>query len=201
MCGRYVLEDEAEIAEVEAILREVNSKFYGENVKAGEIRPTNTAPILSVINSKPSLSLMSWGFPKWDAKGVIINARAETAAEKKMFSQALHQRRCVIPATGFYEWARIDGRTKEKFQFNCPENPMLYMAGVYSEYPKHTQEKYHSDRFVILTRAANEFISDLHERMPVILFKNELVRWLTDFEFAQKIMQRDSVEIVRKVAS
>jgi putative SOS response-associated peptidase YedK len=132
---------------------------------------------------------MSWGFPKWDGKGVIINAKSETVREKKMFSKPFDGQRCVIPSTGFYEWRAADG-LKEKFRFNAAGSKMLYMAGVFSD-----------GGFVILTRAANEFVSDVHNRMPVVLYKNELARWLADVDFAESILKRDSVALVREAVS
>jgi putative SOS response-associated peptidase YedK len=132
---------------------------------------------------------MRWGFDKWNNKGVIINARSETAAEKKMFAKPIAERRCIIPSTGFYEWAKTHGKAKIKYQFNVPDSPMLYMAGFYT-----------ADNFVILTRAANDSMADVHDRMPVILYKDELVSWLNDKDFATDAMNRDSIELVREAA-
>ena len=199
MCGRYVLTEDWDIEEVEKILRDINEKYNGTGVsaKTGEIFPTNSAPVLSVQNGRPALSLMSWGFPKWDRKGVIINAKSETAAEKRIFAKPLAQRRCVILSTGFYEWARSDGKAKEKYRFNSSNSPMLYMAGVYTGYSGDTQTEPILERFVILTRAANESVSDIHDRMPVVLYKDELVRWLTDYSFADLVMRRDDTMLVK----
>ena len=193
--------DDDDIAEVEKILRDINEKYNNSevSVKTGEIFPTNNAPILSVQSGRMSLSLMKWGFPKWDSKGVIINAKSETAAEKRMFAKALEQRRCVIPSTGFYEWARSDGKTKTKYRFNTIGSPMLYMAGVYSDYPNSSPDEPLTERFVILTCAANDSIRDIHDRMPVILYKDELVRWLTDYGFAEVAMRRDSAALTREI--
>lgn len=110
---------------------------------------------------------ISWGFPKWTSKGVIINARSETAAEKSMFRKSLLQRRCVVPATGFYEW----NHKKQKYKFNLPNHELLYLAGIWNEYEG---EKH----FVILTTAANEAMKDIHNRMPVILKKNIINQWV-----------------------
>ena len=142
------------------------------------------------------MSLMEWGMPKWDGKGVIINARSESAAVKPTFAKALAERRCVIPSTGFYEWRqRADTKAKDKFLFNMAEGPMLYMAAIYSEAK---DDKPIKERFVILTQNANDTIRDVHDRMPVILYKNELSRWLTDAGFAANIFTRDNVELVRE---
>ena len=200
MCGRYVLTEDWDIAEVEKILRDINGKYNGTGVQAktGEIFPTNNAPVLSIQNGRSALSLMKWGFPKWDGKGVIINAKSETAAKKRMFAKPLSERRCVIPSTGFYEWAALNSKGKIKYRFNSADNPMLYLAGMYTEYAGSNQEEPIPERFVILTRSANESVSYTHERMPVILFKDELVSWLSDYSFAEFAMRRDDIMLIRE---
>ena len=179
MCGRYVIDDDGQIAEVNKIMNEIGSKV------TGEIFPTNIAPILSLKCDKPSLNLMTWGFPKWDNKGVIINAKSETVSEKRMFAKPFYQHRCVVISTGFFEW-----NAKDKYRFNSLDTPMLYMAGVSSDT---------GDSFVILTRPANGSIIDIHERMPVILYKDELVRWLTDYTFARNIIERNNVKLNKEI--
>jgi putative SOS response-associated peptidase YedK len=189
--------DEEDIDEINEILRNIDNKYSGTvTAKTGEIFPTNNVPVLSIQNDKTSLSLMKWGFPKWDSKGVIINAKSETAAKKKMFSKSLEQRRCVIPSTGFYEWAKVDEKPKAKYRFNAPGSPMLYMAGLYTDYTSTKEEL--TEKFVILTRSANTSIKDIHNRMPVILFKDELVRWLKDYDFAADVMCRDNINLIRE---
>jgi len=194
MCGRYLIACDEGIAEIEKILMDISDNYSGTDITActGEIFPSGNAPILSLQNGRPSISLMTWGFPKWDGKGVIINARSETAAEKKMFRESLLHRRCVILSTGFYEWGKLSGRAKEKYRFNDPSGPMLYMAGTYNMFP--------DSRFVVLTCDANEYVRDIHDRMPVMLYKDELIRWLTDYEFAIGVMKRDNAVLERTVA-
>jgi len=192
-----VFECDKDIAEIEKILRDISDKYKDTDitVKTGEIYPTDNAPVLFVQEGRPALGIMKWGFPKWDGSGVIINAKSETAAQKKMFAKPLALRRCIILSTGFYEWAKLHGKAKEKHQFNDPYSSMLYMAGIYADYPD--KDGNLATRFVILTRDANSYISDIHDRMPVILYKDELVRWLTDYDFAVKMLERDGVVLKR----
>ena len=199
MCGRYVIDD-GQIAEVNKILQDINNKYnnVGITAKTGEIYPTDNAPILSIQNEKPSLSLMTWGFPKLDNKGVIINAKSETVSEKHMFAQPFIQHRCIVLSTGFYEWTK--GKVKDKYRFNSPNSLMLYMAGIYTKNPNQSSNTHINDSFVILTRPANEFVSNIHERMPVILYKDELIRWLTDYHFANTIIERDNVRLFKEIA-
>jgi len=197
MCGRFIFLDDTEIPEINKILREVNMKYEGTDITAttGEIFPTNNVPVCILEDGKPSLTIMKWGFPKWDGMGVIINARSETVTGKRMFAEAFAHRRCVIPSTGFYEWAKTGGKAKEKYRFNDPGNLMLYMAGIYSDYPNACQDEPVTEKFVILTCAADETVSDIHDRMPVLLRKNEITRWLSDYDFARSIIGRDSMSL------
>jgi len=202
MCGRFVIADDKEIDEINAILMEINKKYSntGMTAKTGEIFPTETVPVLALAGSKPEISLMKWGFPKYGTKGVVINARAETAGEKNMFAKHLKERRCVIPSTGFFEWRHTpDGKTtKEKYLFNVENEPMLYMAGVYAAASdKHDNEPIR-ERLAIITRPANDSIREVHRRMPVILYKRERVRWLRDENFIPLILQRDNVHLMKE---
>ena len=172
-------------------------------MKTGEIFPTNTAPVVSMENGKPSLLLMKWGFPKLDGKGVVHNARSETASKKRMFAASFAHRRCVIPSTGFIEWTKGNEQPKQKLQFNTTDSPMLYMAGlysVYSDYPHQKEGEQLSSRFVILTQPANSSVNDIHSRMPVVLYKDEIRRFLTDSTFANAVMNRQTVVLNRKAA-
>ena len=193
--------DDEEIAEIAKIVNEIGMKYDGRglSMKTGEVFPTDNAPVVKVGQNKPALHLMKWGFPKHDGKGVVINARSETASQKRMFAASFAAQRCVVPSTGFIEWAKENGKPKGKIRFNLADSPMLYMAGLYSEYPAANENEYLSYRFVILTREANESISEVHSRMPVILYKNEIRRWLTDDTFANGIIRRDTVGLVGAV--
>jgi putative SOS response-associated peptidase YedK len=199
MCGRYVIQDEKEIEEINKIINDINAKYSAEGLSAkiGEIFPTDAAPVLSMKGDALSLNLMRWGFPLRINKGVIINARSETVSDKKNFAKAFYERRCVIPATGFFEWRRENGKVKDKFLFNLPDSPMLYMAGFWTDFNGCGDESL-TERFVIMTRAANGSISDLHDRMPVILFKHELSKWIRDIEFARRVIGREAAPLVRE---
>ena len=165
MCGRYYIS--IEDGELMDILKEVQSKV-DVAVRTGEIFPTNIVP---VIPSDGSPRAMRWGFLKFDGKGHIINARSETAAEKAMFRKPLHEGRCLIPASNYFEWMTVDGR-KMKYAISRGGAP-LYMAGLY-RYEKGSD----LPAMVILTRAAAPEISFIHDRMPVILPREKQMSWL-----------------------
>lgn len=197
MCGRYEFSDEKDIEEINKILEEINNKYNGTvSYKTGEVFPTDNAPVLSINDGKFMLSLMSWGYPKWDSKGVIINAKCETASQKKMFAKPLYEKRCVIPSTGFYEWQKKNSsKTKDKYLFTESTNKMLYMAGIYNVF---RDNKGLNESFVILTCAATKYISDVHDRMPVILYKNEIKDWILDDKFMGFIFNRDTISLNRQ---
>ncbi|HPE16803.1 MAG TPA: SOS response-associated peptidase [Oscillospiraceae bacterium] len=186
MCGRYTVYTEAQYEEMRGIVREAGRRLSGGGtVKTGEIFPTDLAAVMTPAGASP----MVWGFPRWNGGGVVINARAETAAEKRMFRAAVFSRRLVVPSTGFFEWRRIDGRKqKEKYRLFLPGTPMLYMAGLYNLY--RLPDGREAGRFVILTTAANESVAPLHDRMPVILAPEEKEAWFSDGAAAGRILSR-----------
>ncbi len=169
MCGRYALFAEDELTEMREILAEINRRYGNagaEQMGRGEIFPTNRLPVLAAPRREREALLLKWGFPRPGGKGVVINARSETAARRGMFRDAFQRRRCLVPASGYYEWKRDD---KTKFFFRDPGR-LLYMAGLYRE-----EE---GGSFVILTREAAPDQAFIHERMPVILPRAQQRRWL-----------------------
>lgn len=187
MCGRYTFFTDKELQEVDEIVEQISNEILLEKMKAGEIFPTDVAPILLPERNLVIPRLMVWGFPNFRNKGVIINARSETAREKKLFCSSLERRRCVIPSTGFYEW---DG-AKRKYLFNMPDSGMLYMAGIYSQF-------YGENRFVILTAEANDSMAEVHSRMPVILPKDRIRDWIYDDCKTDDLLFREQPGLVKR---
>ena len=212
MCGRYAAFADGDIAEMSAILAEVRGAFGDGVVSVGEICPTNTAPILLLEGNRLTPRPAVWGFPKWGGKGVVINARGETALRKPMFSKALLTRRCVVPSTGFYEWAHIRGANpqlsfftdlpdgkpspkapKAKMLFNVPGEQMLYMAGMIDTITDASGKP--KDVFCILTTKANHTMAQFHDRMPVVLSRNEREDWISSDAFMREAIARDGIDL------
>jgi putative SOS response-associated peptidase YedK len=188
MCGRFNFTDE-QLDEIKAIIQEANARIHGQAVKTGEVCPTNLAAVMVWADNKVTPMPIQWGFPKWKGKGVIINARAETAAQKPMFRGPLQTRRCVIPSTGFYEWRRVNGKAgKEKYLLKEPGKDILYMAGMADTFSRPDGGTH--EAFTILTTAANGSVAALHNRMPVILQEGELEAWLRDGKYSQTVLER-----------
>ena len=175
MCGRYYVDDDT-AREIQRLIRDVEKKLQ---VSAGDIHPTEQAPVLVSSAGKLQCEWKKWGFPGVSAGPLVINARSESALEKKMFRDSVRQRRIVIPAAGFYEW----NQKKEKNTFTQKGRPVLYMAGIYNRYEN-------EDRFVVLTTAANESMSPVHDRMPLILEEDEIQSWLVEGEQTELILKK-----------
>ena len=190
MCGRYVLFSDTEMHDIRDIIDEVQRKVNGE-IKTGEIFPTDKAPVLIQEQGIITPDAVKWGFPNFRNKGVVINARAETAPEKPMFRRSLEVKRCVIPSTGFYEWSH-DGQ-KKKYQFNLPGSGALYMAGLWNDFDGER-------RFVILTTEANASMSEIHNRMPVVLTHPEMEQWMNSYQSALGVLQTERPELVKSPA-
>ena len=197
LCGRFNFDGDT--VDLRDIIDELNKKYGYDTVKTGEVFPTNTAAVLvnngGVVQPLPFI----WGFPKWRGPGVIINARAETAREKPMFRRSLERRRCVVPSSGFYEWQQMEGKKKkDKYRFNYPGQDVLYMAGIWNTCTTADGSEYPA--FAILTTAANESVSAIHDRMPVLLNKDEQTLWLTDNSFVDFALTRPGLELVHQPA-
>lgn len=190
MCGRYVLFSDTEMQDIRDIIEEVQRKSNGE-IKTGEIFPTDKAPVLIQENGVLTPKAVKWGLPGFQGKGVIINARSETTQDKSMFRRSLQTMRCIIPSCGFYEWTHSGQKTK--YQFNLPENGSLYMAGLYNVYDGER-------RFVILTAPANQSMTDVHNRMPVVLTLDEIDKWMGSYQSALDVLQVERPMLVKRPA-
>jgi putative SOS response-associated peptidase YedK len=180
MCGRYAILEEEAILEMREIINQVNRNFAGRSglAAAGEIAPSQTAPVLRGEDGKVRLDVMKWGFPKWDGTtGVIINARTETVLEKRMFRESFQTRRIVIPSSGFYEWDHRQPGHRDKYFFTLP-GQVVYMAGFFNLFPSDSDACEKQERFVIMTIPAVEPVAGFHDRMPLIMPKSFIRTWL-----------------------
>ncbi len=143
------------------------------------IAPTQIVPVICHAGSK-TMRLMSWGLvPSWTndhASGnKMINARAETIAEKPTFKRLLGAKRCIVPATGFYEWAK-KGPYKTPMHIVLKDRGPFGFAGLW-DVQKYTAERdFYS--YTIITTSSNELMEKIHNRMPVILKREDEDRWL-----------------------
>ena len=128
------------------------------------------APVLLKSGEKKnnlSLKNMTWGFKAFKGNDVLFNAKAETADIKPTFSEALAYHRCLIPASGFYEW----DAEKNKATFRSEDGSILYLCGIY-------RLEDNKDRFTILTTDANASMAPIHNRMPLFVGKDRAMDWI-----------------------
>jgi putative SOS response-associated peptidase YedK len=172
MCGRFTLK------------RPERVKFYNieSSVFDGVVPRYNIAPsqdILTVVerDSQREATSMQWGLvPYWskDAKG-IINARVETIEDKPSFKDSFQRRRCLIVADGFYEWERI-GKISQPYYFQMRDEEPFVFAGIWDRWRDNNRS---ITSCAIITTTANELMSDIHTRMPVILPRESFDLWLS----------------------
>lgn len=174
MCGRFNLD--GRVKEIRELLKAVEPENVA--VKTGEIFPTDIVPVLKHTDGGPQAAAMAWGFPRWDNKGVIFNARSETALAKRMFRKALLQHPALVPTTGFYEWKAEPGqRRKKKFLFIDPHADVLWLAGFFNIFAE--KDGPVREHFTILTTEANASMAPYHNRMPVLIRGSEREAWLS----------------------
>lgn len=190
MCGRYFFSGMTNNEKLTAIMNMMERRYPGA-YKTGEIFPGDAAPAVILQDGQILPVPAVFGFPGFDGKKLLINARSETVAQKKTFADSLEKRRVILPALGFYEWSR-DGK-KTKYYFQAEDRPVLYLCGVYKLVGG-------QPRFVILTRAANESMIETHDRMPVIAAENEVRSYLTDHDAAMEIIAVNAPVLTRKLA-
>lgn len=180
MCGRFfVAIDDPEIM---AILRQIESDKREQAldlppIRTGDVRPTDYAATIAAIRegSKIKYEQMRWGFTGFDGKGVLINARAETVTQKPTFRKPVAENRCLIPASYYYEWKQSpELKKKIRHIMRDPRATNVYMAGIYR-----LEAGEDTARFVILTKKAAQQIQDIHDRMPVILDREQQQQWLS----------------------
>lgn len=181
MCGRYVIFTEEENMEIREIISQINERFKDESPKmrTGEIFPTDTVPIITGDSKHGKvINLFRWGFPNFrQPSAVIINARGETLHEKPTFRNLLYAGRCLVPASGFYEWSKTSDQKKEKYLIRSSESSLVYFAGLYNKFID--KNGINTTRFVIITTQANEQMSQIHDRMPVILNGDAAIKWIS----------------------
>lgn len=183
MCGRYYVDDSTE-EQIRKVVKEVDPRMkWG---KRGDIHPTDAAAVISAKGGNLYASDMKWGFVS-SGGGLLINARSESAAQKVSFSESLLNRRCVMPAAGFYEW----NRAKEKVSFTWNSHPVFYLAGFYKRFGG-------EERFIILTMPANESVSSVHDRMPVLLPEEEITPWIFDSTVTGRYLARTGPVLTRR---
>lgn len=182
MCGRYALTATPE--ELQALMGYLDNEAFPPRYN---IAPTQPVAIVRLEHGVRRFALVRWGLvPGWvkDPKNftLLINARSETAAEKPSFRAAMRHRRCLFPASGFYEWRRGPNKKKQPFWIRPKDGGLIAFAGLWETWSDRDGSEI--DSGCILTTAANQNIASIHDRMPVIINPAEFSRWLDTVENA-----------------
>jgi putative SOS response-associated peptidase YedK len=186
MCGRFVIAVSPEAVQAEFELNSTEGFTVSFNVA-----PTQYAPVITNEHPK-KLSFYRWGLvPSW-AKDIsvgnkMINARADGIAEKPSFRSALKRRRCIVPVSGFYEWQKGEGKAKTPMYIHLKDAEVFGLAGLWEVWNSPDGDELCT--FTIITTDANDFMTPIHNRMPVILPKADYAKWLDPNEVEAKVLQ------------
>jgi len=176
MCGRFDLH----------IPKELLERIFGVSIFQDIPPHYNIAPSQQVVviritpDGNQQVAFLKWGLiPSWAKDPSIgskmINARSETVDVKPAFRNPLKYRRCIVPANGFYEWQKVEGKKKPLYVKMKDDGPMLF-AGLWEHWK--TPEGNEIESCTILTTNSNELIKPLHDRMPLILETGDMNLWL-----------------------
>lgn len=177
MCGRY---------EVHTPVEEIARRFEARLTPAAaalqpryNVAPTLAVPVVRESREGRMLEAMTWGLlPSWakdPAAAKPINVRAESVFDKPMFKNAIQRRRCLIPADGFYEW-QAGPQRKQPYHVGMADGALFAFAGIWEYWARTGYEP--RITCAILVTQANELIARVHERMPVIVAREDYAKWL-----------------------
>ena len=188
MCGRYALHSSPEVVALMFGLSEVPAYAPRYN-----IAPASQVLIVRTSEAAVAASQLRWGLvPRW-AKDPSIgaklnNARAETVSEKPSFRDAYRKRRCLIPANGFYEWKPEGGR-KQPYYIYPSNGPLFAFAGLWEQWND-------LQTCAVITTEANQKMSAVHDRMPVILAPEDYSKWLAGAEYGQGLLRPCPIDAI-----
>jgi putative SOS response-associated peptidase YedK len=174
MCGRYTLKTPAGVLTERFDIEESSTSI----TSSYNIAPTQQVATVLAENGKRKLEMLHWGLiPSWakDPKvgNRMINARAETVAEKPSYRKAFQERRCLIVADGFYEWQKTDNG-KQPFYIRMEDESPFAFAGLWESWQNGREIR----SATIITTDANDVVGPIHNRMPVILHPEDYALWL-----------------------
>jgi len=178
MCGRaYETYTDEELALRYLSKRPIRLPDFKPNYN---LAPTQLSPVVVTAEGARQLDLFTWGLiPPWEAefktKLSTINAKSETVFESRLYKGSILKHRLIVPLSGFIEWQR-DGSKKRPFAIHHKDQAIMSVAGVWSTWQQGDFPARHS--FSILTTAANPFMKEIHDRMPVILAPEDESPWL-----------------------
>jgi putative SOS response-associated peptidase YedK len=186
MCGRYSL-SKSKIQLEERF----QAEMLGDFKPRYNIAPTQLVPVITSESPK-GFSFFYWGITPDFGKNKpvsqkFINAKAETVHEKISFKNSFQKRRCLVPVDGFYEWKKLGKKTKIPYRFTLANDEAFAFAGIWEEYENELGESNHT--FLILTTEPNSLVSEVHDRMPVILKREDEKKWLDKYSSQEELIK------------
>lgn len=181
MCGRFYLNKET--FQIASSMVEDNECEMIDEQK--DYVPGEKIPVILSQDDKLVLTSLTWGYSMQGSSQKVINARSETLLEKKMFKEDALNHRCLVIAKGFYEW----DSHKHKVSFESQKEDSLLMGGIYREKEKEV---------TIITVNANDTMKPIHSRMPLMISKEDMHRWLFDEHYLEVFLTTplDDLQIV-----
>jgi len=177
MCGRYTL-----AGNMVNLEKHFRAKLLGKaDPTSFNIAPTQQAPI--IMNTHPEVIQMeTWGLvPYWtkpnEKPRLLFNSRSDTLLNKSSFRGYLQHKRCLIPASGFYEW-KAEGKMKQPYYIHLKNQEYFAFAGIWEIYANANAEVIHT--YSIITTEPNSLIGEIHDRMPVIIDREHSLDWLNE---------------------
>jgi len=175
MCGRFIL-----TVPERDLIDHFDVGGFPDLRPRYNIAPTQQVPVVLATGDGRMVSLLRWGLvPSWasDVKigSTLINARADTVAVKPSYRSAFKSRRCLVPASGFYEWQPTGGKKKQPWLFSLTDQGPFALAGLWERWHKGGEPV---ETFTLITTEANAVVSPVHDRMPVILPMSAYDVWL-----------------------
>ena len=184
MCGRYGRRaDKQRIAEW---MQTHNTNVFDDSYFAPSynVAPQSLQPVVRFDSEtgQRELTVMRWGLvPFWAKDSKIgystINAKSETVTTSPAFREAMKRRRCLVPAEWFYEWQKIDAKTKQPYAIGLRDGALFAFAGLWETWKDKTKDQV-LETYTILTTDPNGLLEPIHNRMPVILTPKDYQRWL-----------------------
>ena len=176
MCGRFV-----NIEKKEKIVKLFpSSKVLNYSNKSYNISPSNLINVIYKNNNNIYIDNLFWSFSYFNKQNnitqFVINARIETIVSKYLFKESFIKRKCLIISNGYFEWKKIDN-TKQPYFISIPKNELMFFGGIWRQEIKNNVK---TNVVCIITKDANEDLSKIHSRMPLIMSHNEGLEFLND---------------------
>ena len=176
MCGRFVNIEKKE--KIEKLFP--SSKVLNYSNKSYNISPSNLINVIYKNNNTIYIDNLFWSFSYFNKLNnitqFVINARIETIVSKYLFKESFIKRKCLIISNGYFEWKKIDN-TKQPYFISIPKNELMFFGGIWRQEIKNNVK---TNVVCIITKDANNNLSKIHSRMPVIMSHNEGLEFLND---------------------